>query len=220
MARPRLIDPVAEAGGEQEMEGSGAPLSIESLSPAQVKPSQAKAGDPFSNYDFKAKTIPLLDVNGNPPVDRAGKPVLVDGKAPMVCLTHIVLHNHIADPVVQDPINRESGRVNYHSTSRRDEFKRQGIACVFDRPYKTAKGIFYGCVVPQHNVRAQLIFRRNSDGRVEVDNRYLLLDPDQVRRLREVFSQVINPKVKQEKQASFISGETNVDPGEIPGSEE
>jgi hypothetical protein len=217
---PRLIDPVSaseEARDTMVMEQET--LSVESLSPEQVKPSQAKSSDPFDNYDFKSKMVPLLDKDGNPPKNRDGSLCLVNGKGPMVCVTHIVLHNHVADRVPQDPINRGK-RVNYFSTSRRDEVERVGIALVFDRPFKTAKGIFYGCIVPQNNVRAQLIFRRNKDGQTEVDNRFLLLDTNQVGRLRTLFMQILNPKLKQEKQVSFIAGEINTDPGDTPGLEE
>lgn len=216
---PKLIDPVAASEEVQDAVVGQEVLSVESLTPEQVKPSQAKSVDPFDNYDFKSKMVPLLGADGKPPRNRDGSPALVDGKAPKVCISHIVLHNHIADKVPQDPINRGK-RINYFSTSRRDEVERVGLALVFDRPFKTAKGVFYGCIVPQNNVRAQLIFRRNADGRIEVDNRFLLLDTNQVGRLRTLFTQILNPKLRQEKQASFISGETDTDPGEVPVSEE
>lgn len=225
MARPpKLRDPVE--GSEIEMAEEMAALeqevlSIEQLTPGAVMPSAARVTDPFINYPFK--WIPLVDAKGRAPKDRAGTPVLVNGKAPQVCVSHIVLHNHLADRIVQDPSNRGK-RINYHSRGIRDEVERINVDIVFDRPFKTAKGIFYGAIVPSHNLRAQLIFNYNTkaaDPRVEVDKRYLLLDTDQVSRLRTVFYQIVNPKMRQEQQASFITGETTTDPGEVSlGSEE
>ena len=224
MPRPaKLRDPVEGSLEEQATEAAFTEteaLSIEQLTPGAVKPSAARATDPFENYPFK--WIPLVDKNGKPPVDRAGKPALVNGKAPQVCVSYIVLHNHLADPVVQDPSNRGK-RTNHHSRAIRDEIERINVDMVFDRPFKTAKGVFFGAIVPQHNLRAQLIFNYNTksaEPRVEVDKRYLLLDTDQVGRLRTLFYQIINPRIRQEKQASFITGETNMDPGEVPVSSE
>jgi len=221
MARPKYIDPVGGDELEQVAEASiEEVLSIDQLTPGAVTPAAARATDPFLNYPFK--WVPLLDGKGKPPVNRDGTPSLVNGKAPQVCVSHIVLHNHLADNVVQDPSNRGK-RTNYHSRGIRDEVERTNVDIVFDRPFKTAKGVFYGAIVPQHNLRAQLIFNYNTksaEPRVEVDKRYLLLDTDQVGRLRTVFYQIINPRIRQEKQASFITGETTTDPGEVPGSEE
>lgn len=220
---PKLKDPVDGYETEQTeaQEGSDAEiLSVEQLTPEAVKPSAARVVDPFLNYPFK--WIPLLDAKGNAPVDRNGKPVLVNGKPPQVCVSHIVLYNHLAKPVVQDPSNRGK-RVNFHSRGLRDEIERINIDIVFDRPFKTAKGVFYGAIVPQHNLRAQLIFNHNTklaEPRVEIDTRYMLLDTEQVGRLRQIFYQIINPRIRQEKQAQFITGETNMDPGEVQVSNE
>lgn len=221
---PKLRDPVDGSEFEQEAAASlveTEALSIDQLTPEAVQPSAARVTDPFINYPFK--WIPLVDGKGKAPVDRAGNPVLVNGKAPQVCVSYIVLHNHLADRIVQDPSNRGK-RTNYHSRGLRDEVERINVDIVFDRPFKTAKGIFYGAIVPAHNLRAQLFFNYNTkaaEPRVEVDKRYLLLDKDQVSRLRTVFYQIINPRIRQEQQAQFVTGETNTDPGEVPlGSEE
>jgi len=220
---PKLIDPVEGSAEEKMADAAFADaeaLSIDQFTPEAVKPSAARAVDPFLNYPFK--WVPLVGKDGKPPVNRDGTTALVNGKPPQVCISYIVLHNHLADNVVQDPSNRGK-RTNYHSRGIRDEVERINIDIVFDRPFKTAKGVFYGAIVPQHNLRAQLIFNYNTksaEPRVEVDKRYLLLDGDQVGRLRQLFYQIINPRIRQEKQASFITGETNTDPGEVPVSEE
>ena len=46
--------------------------------------------------------------------------------------------------------------------------------------------------------------------RIEVDPNYLFLDLEQNQRLKRVFEQIINPKLKLEREAAFISGESNV----------
>ena len=80
---------------------------------------------------------------------------------------------------------------------------------VFDRIFELTDGdkIFYA-VVRGHAVRAQLMFFFNSKlEKVEVDPRYRLLDDGQNSRLRTLFHQIINPKLRREKMASEVAGE-------------
>ena len=80
---------------------------------------------------------------------------------------------------------------------------------VFDRIFELDDGdkIFYA-VVRSHAVRAQLMLFYNSKlEKVEVDERYRLLDQGQNSRLRTLFHQIINPKLRREKMASEVAGE-------------
>ena len=84
----------------------------------------------------------------------------------------------------------------------------------FDRTI-TVKGQEYMyAYVPSHNVRAQLFFKFDNDKqRIIVDPNYMLLDSEQESRLKRVFEQIINPALKLEREASFISGESKDDTG-------
>jgi hypothetical protein len=136
--------------------------------------------------------------------------------------TYVVALN----PTVQvklDPANHKvktkDGMVqvkNYHSRMIRNMETRNNEDVVFDRLVEVG-GQEYACaIIPSHNVRAQICFSYNSKSkRIDIDSRYLMLDTEQGNRLREVFQQVINPKIKMERQAQFISGESQEDAGEV-----
>ena len=80
---------------------------------------------------------------------------------------------------------------------------------VFDRVFNLADGaIMHYAVVNNHSTRAQLLFRYDSKNkRIEVDKRYSLLDDDQNSRLRQLYTQIINPKLRRERMADQVSGE-------------
>lgn len=71
--------------------------------------------------------------------------------------------------------------------------------------------------VESHSARAQIMFTLDRTGdRIQVDRRYLLLDTDQSSRLRRVFEIIVNPKIKKERLAKAISGESDEDLDSIP----
>lgn len=189
----RLIDPVE--GQAQLSEGMDA-MDISQLDPVSIPISVAKPSRPFDGYPIKTTTIG-------------------EGKTKCkVNLTHIVIHNHLGDPVPQDaggPKVNGKRVQTYHNRMIRDVDNggNSNVAVHFDRPIKTAKGDFFAAIIPDPYVRCQLLFKfNNKTQRIEVDNRYLLMDGDQRNVLKRCFEQVINPQLKIEKAADFISGES------------
>jgi hypothetical protein len=202
MQKAKLKDPVEGQNSslEQDMDG----FDLSKLTVHHIPEETARARRPFDGYPLK-----YTKINGV-----------------KMCLTHLVAHNHIGDPVAQDPSNRkvksERGMeqvLTYHNRSIRDlaNGNRSNVAVWFDRPVKTANGQFYFSIVPDEYVRAQLCFiYNNKTQRIEIDKRYLLLDIDQKNRLREVFQQIQIPNQRMERAAQYISGETQETPPEIP----
>jgi hypothetical protein len=122
--------------------------------------------------------------------------------------------------VRQDPANtkvkQKNGTFkqikNHHSRFIRDYETGDNNEVVFDRIVKIGDREFFCAIVPSHNVRAQLCFKYDNERRrVEVDTDYLFLDAAQDKRLKRVFEQIINPKLRLEREASFISGESKED---------
>ena len=189
----KLKDPVA---GEKK-EGA-AIKSLEEYEFKPIHPGAAKAVRPFDGYPLKK--------------------VKIDGKEQFA--TYIVALNPTVQ-VRQDPSNKKVKTkdgmkqiINYHSRFIRDYENQENTLVTFDRTI-TIKGKDYLYdVVPIHNVRAQLFFKfDNTKQRIVVDNNYLLLDSDQESRLKRVYEQIINPGLKVEREASFISGEQKDDTG-------
>lgn len=206
--KAKLKDPVEENDTSIEKEMDSFDLS--KLTVQAIPEETARVRRPFDGYPLK-----YTKINGV-----------------KFCLTHLVAHNRIADPVAQDPSNRKvktkhtpdgkDGMVQiltYHNRSIRDiaNGNRGNVAVWFDRPVKTANGMFYCSIVPDEYVRAQLCFVHNTKTqRIEIDKRYLLLDLEQKNRLREVFQQIIIPNIRIERAAQYISGESPESPAEIP----
>jgi hypothetical protein len=190
-------------------------LDISKIS-VEVLPEQAaRAVRPFDGYPLKKVK---MEVTERSPKSKK----LEDVKKDFV-LTYFVLHNHVGDPVRQDPSNRvvkteNKGMVKiktYHGRSVPDILNGNSanILVQFSTPIKTASGVFYGSYVPDHYIRSQIIFKRHKKtGTAEVDKRYMLLDRDQVGRLKQCFQQVINPAIKMEREADFVSGLSQEEP--------
>lgn len=204
MAKEKLRDPVEDAA-IKTMTDADIAEQLENYEPSSIQPQHVKISNPFDGYD----------------VQYLGK-----GKG-RINLTQMVLYNHIAKPIRQNPNlrpvkDKKTGEVRTpitaHSRAIRDYDEKQNTEVVFDRgPVKTKKGTFYYALVPNHYVRAQCAFHYNTkSGAIENDVRYLLMDGNQINRLLRCFQMVINPKLKLEKQASFISGESQMDPGDMP----
>jgi hypothetical protein len=223
MARPRreFVDPADLQSGAMEGTEDMAALDMSSISFQPVPQKAARVVSPFDGYPFvygffegcykyDDKGAFILDKDGNKIPD------------PKVCLTHIVAYDHLANPIAQDPSNprkkNSEGKmvqlITPHVTSHYDYENRQPIGNSFDRVANLGGRIWYWAMVPQDTVRAQMIFKMDKEGRIRVDNRYKLIDTRQASRLRQTFMQIINPRLKIEKEADFLSGAINEDPGE------
>jgi hypothetical protein len=91
----------------------------------------------------------------------------------------------------------------------------------FDRTIELAEGqTLERCAfIKSHSARAQIMFRLDRTGeKIQIDNRYLLLDVKQASRLRKVFEMIVNPKIKKERLARAISGESDDDLDAIAGN--
>ena len=199
MNKGKLIDPVDGIKSEQEAAKEAAALDISSLDPVSIPITAARVSRPFDGYPVRKTKLGKYEV----------------------CLTHLVLHNHVSNPVAQDPSGpKVNGKrlQTYHNRWIRDVDNggNGNVAVFFDRPIETAKGIFYGSVIPDPYIRCQLCFRYDEKTqRIVVDNRYMLLDADQTGPLKRCFEQVINPQLKIERAADYIS-DINKDAVDIP----
>jgi hypothetical protein len=203
MAKAKLIDPVARTAGAQQEASELDALDIKNaggLSFKPIPPERAKVSRPFDGYPLKKITFGEVETY----------------------TTYIVALNPTVQ-VIQDPANKKvrtpQGMVkvkNYHSRAIRDKETRDNILCMFDREIEVDGRVYQCAIIPSHNVRAQVCFFWDAKkNRIVVDNRYLLLDSDQDSRLKRVFEQVINPNIKMEREAAFISGESKEDTGGV-----
>lgn len=197
----KLIDPVDGQSEANELAREMDSLDISKLNPVAIPASAARVSRPFDGYPIKKIKLPLK------------KPAVVDGKKVYeieVCLTDIVLYNHVAFPIAQDQTGpRKNGKrlETYHNRWIRDPQGNDNISIFFDRLLKTGQGDFYAAIVTDPYVRCQLCFSYDAKTkRINVDKRYLLLDGDQKGPLKRCFEQVINPQLKIERAADYISG--------------
>lgn len=171
----KVQDPVDEKTPENtqdaapEPEKSGAtgarkPFTLDDLG-VNADALAEKINNPFANY----KPADVLEIkSGNPKVPN-----------PTTSATNIVGYR---GDVPQDRSN--GGRRTYHSRSIRDT-DGTFVAVVFDRD---VEGIGPRCaIVPDPFVRAQLVFKLNKMGGIEVDKDYGLIDQEQSDRLIECF---------------------------------
>jgi hypothetical protein len=209
-----LKDPVDEqsktAGEEEEF----ASLDVSKIKVEVLPDEAAKAVHPFDGYPIVKIKIPM------PETDKSGKKVVVQKE---FNLTDWVLHNHQADPIHQDPSNRRNR--TFHSRSIMDLPKGNSAPNVmiqFCNKVETGSGTFYGAIVPDPYIRAQLIFKREpKSGRVIVDKRYTLLDRGQAGRLKQCFFNLIKPQLDNEAAADKImAGEEPAAMREISPGEE
>lgn len=162
-----------------------------------VKATAAKTPHPFDGYSYPKGKEATFIVGFNPtkyiPQDPSGKnlSIIVKGKEKKVNIE--TTHNRL----IQD---LDEGGIN--------------IDVVFDRKMKLADGnTLYYALIPSHSVRAQLIFYYDARAeRIKVNPDYLLIDTAQASRLRRLYEIIINPKLKKEQMAAFISGERQEEP--------
>jgi len=196
--REKLRDPVEAGKAMLAEEEEFASLDVSKIKVEVLPDEAAKATRPFDGYPVTKIKLPM------PETDRAGKKVMVSKE---FNLTDWVLHNHLSDPIHQDPSNRRNR--TFHSRSIMDVLKGNSAPNVmiqFCNKVETADGTFYGAIVPDPYIRAQLIFKRDqkSPQRVLVDKRYMLLDKGQAGRLKQCFFQLIKPQLDMEAAADKI----------------
>lgn len=138
-------------------------------------------------------------------------------------LTHLVQFDP-SIPIYQDPsgkgqaITNKQGQiikvVNIKTVHNRViqsyEMGKKAIDVVFDRDIVLPDGKkFTRCAwVPDASVRAQLVFKLHiKTAKIEIDSRYKLADMKQSKRLRELFTMIVNPTIKAERLAREITGE-------------
>lgn len=191
-------------------------LTLKDLKAKTLSMNVVRASDPFATYPLKhiktGKMVPVYDENG--------RVVRGKEKEEVICTTHILLYNHTFKPIRNDPANRGKIRT-CHNRSIQDPYTEENYDLVFDRVFEIEDGVYQGCYVPQDALRAQCYFKVNDrTGRIEQDERYLLLDDEQGKPLLRLYQMIINPKIKMEQQADYIMGETKVDPGDDKPAEE
>ncbi len=203
----KVTDP-ADKGKQKGEEIDIRMLSIDDLNPSDLKPlprGAARVPHPFDGYPEKqikvgtykkgnkevdlvlnATHLIALNPSYSPPQDPSGNNVQVTGKdLKDKNVTIETCHNRV-------------------TTYRGDSFN-----AVFDRDMEV-KGVRYKyAIVPEPVHRAQILFKLNTrDKRIEVDERYILLDQGQRARIRQVFQLIINPKLQVERIAGAIAGDS------------
>jgi hypothetical protein len=203
----QLSDPVEEAGKlipavEEEAEFDS--LDVSNIKVEVLPESAAKAIHPFDGYPVQKIKIDMEERG-----KKTGKMGFVKKE---FRLTDWVLHNHLSDPIHQDPSNKN--RKTYHSRSVMDILGGNSVPNViiqFSTPIKTASGVFFGALVPDPYIRSQIIFtltKGKNAGRIVVDKRYMLLDPKQDTRLKKCFMNLMRPQQEMEKTAdALMAGE-------------
>jgi hypothetical protein len=166
---------------------------------------QARMTHPFEGYPLKEKVVIGKKPNGHKIKESA---TFVVGLSP---------HAHPSDDVsglgvtIIDTKTKKERTVNLGTFHSRviPTGPHHNEDVVFDRVMDLADGnkIFFA-LVKNHNTRAQIFFYYDSKNkRIEVDNRYLLLDKGQNSRLQTLYSQIINPKLRRERMAQQVAGE-------------
>jgi len=221
MAQGKLTDPAEKATKEKEdktLEQEMESLKVEGLTLDDFRPVPqhvARAAHPFDGYPERKITV------------------TIDGKERELNVTHVVAVNP-KEPEYQDPSGRgviiqkkvgkgtREERVTIKSAHSRPvrDYENGGITidCVFDREIPLADGTTMTrcCLVPSHSARAQICFKLDiREGRIQVDNRYVLPDGKQVNRLRRVYEMIVNPQLKAENLARWVAGETPEEPTEL-----
>lgn len=161
-----------------------------------VKTTAAHTPHPFDGYPYpKGKAAFIIGLNPTKyiPQDPSGENLSVVVKGKEKKITIETTHNRLMQDFDKGGINTD---------------------VVFDRKMKLADGnTLYYALVPSHSVRAQLIFYYDAQTeRIKVNPDYLLLDTAQAKRLRRLFEIIVNPKLKKEQMAAFISGERQEEP--------
>lgn len=212
MDKKNLVDPVAEDQEKQEQDEQAEQvktLSLEALTLDDFQPvpvTAARQPHPFEGYPQKKIKIGTYKFK-NKDADL------------IVSATHIVALNP-KQYVHQDPSGKgisivSGGKekiVDYatsHSRVVRDQSGKNTIV-VFDRDIILGGGkkMTRCAICPDHTARAQIIFKVNKKtGKIEVDDRYVLADINQVTRLRKLFEMYHYQQTKSERLAQKFDEE-------------
>lgn len=206
-----LKDPVeakAKERAEKSVEESVGVASLSGLNIGDLKavPIQtATAVHPFDGYP-----MPLIKIGehmkGTKMVDTMIKSTFLVVLSPNFNVPQDPSGYNVS---IVDTKTRKERRVNlksFHSAFVRD-FDEGGEAncdVVFDREITLEDGTkVMVAVVPHHSVRAQLFFYKDQkSGRTKVSKDYLLIDGDQISRLRKTFDWIYSNKINAAEKAS------------------
>jgi len=194
-------------------------LRLEDFQPLQQR--AASTPHPFDGYPSSAVRVATVKARG----PKAAKDVMMPAYA--------VVALNPKEMVPEDPsgrgqsIHTKTGSeriVNIFAPHNRCvvDYENGGVntdVC-FDRTIELGDGkkLARCAFIKSHSARAQIMFKLDRTGeKVQVDNRYLLLDTKQASRLRRVFEMIVNPKIKNERLARAISGESDEDLDSLTG---
>lgn len=208
----KLVDPVVEGWGRQEQdeqEQQARTLSIEALELDDFQPvpiTAARQPHPFEGYPQKKMKIGTHKVKGK-------ETDLV------VSATHIVALNP-KQYVHQDPSGKgvtivSQGKekivdlTTFHNRIVRDQTGHNiDVSFGIDIMLSNGKKMTRCAYCPDHTARAQIIFKVNrKTGKIEVDDRYVLADLEQVGRLRRLFEMFYFQQTQSERLAQKFDAE-------------
>jgi hypothetical protein len=207
MSKQKLVDPADKAKVKTEE--------------AEVKEMEnAVSLDRFTLEDLQA--VPESKTGSRHPFEGYPMVYKTDGNGNRFCATHLVVY----DPnkiIPQDPsgenltIRQKDGTLKTvtikttHSRVLPDYPGSKNTDIVFDREIHLGDGkLLQNCAfVKSPSLRAQLMFDYNGrTGKILRNNNYLLADSKQISRLRETFKNIINPRLKADRDSALISNET------------
>lgn len=217
MSKQKLTDPadmIDEQIQNDSIEEQAQKVSLDALSLEDLKAipqSRAAIPHPFEGYPQRK---------------------VKDGHGNMINATQLVVLNP-KEEVFQDPSGDRVTARQPDGTTKTVTIKTahnrivvdyenggKNLDIVFDHAIKLADGtVLERCAfVPSPSARAQIMFTFDArTGRISADNRYLLADSGQFSRLRSVFVNITNPRLKAERDAAFISNETDSAPVGMEG---
>ena len=216
MPQEQLIDP-ADAGKEEQEKVQIASdekklgLSVRDLQP--IPKQVAVAPDPFDGYPMPKRELIFRYVDPRLSDPEVFTPVMMPITWIVVLSPTVRVHQDPSGLGINIKIKRKDIIVDlesFHSRVLPDYGAgRQNTEIVFDRELILDDGpIGRVAIVKSHWLRAQICFFLNSKtNRMDVDDRYLLLDTAQVARLRTTFQLITNPSIAIERLSRIVTGE-------------
>lgn len=208
---PKLKDPAEEKAKERQvkvLDDKMKSFDIGRLSMEDFKAiprGAAKSPHPFDGYPRR----PDIQIG-----EYKNKPVMVNPTHIIGLNPTIYVHQ---DPAGQGLSQMYKGKERHvdiptlHNRMVRDmESGGTNLDVVFGIKLGLANGEVMATVLPSPSGRAQIMFRLNDQtGKVEVDERYLLLDQAQAKPLQRLFLMIHNQAVATERLAAAISDEVD-----------
>lgn len=208
----KLIDPVAEDQQQKEQDDQTRQmgmLSMEALSLEDFQPvpiTAARAPHPFEGYPQKKIKIGTYKLNGK------DTDLIVSATALVALNPKQYVHQDPSGKGISISVGGKEKIVDYntlHNRIVRDEVGRN-IDVIFSRDVLLGNGkkMSRCAYCPDHTARAQIIFKVNpKTGKVEVDDRYVLADIEQVGRLRRLFEMFHYQQTQSERLAKKFDEE-------------